>query len=72
MTRLLRLEPRLVRPRWLSIAVPLGSIVVAAVLGAIVITLSGNNALASYARIVERSMGSVGAWSDTIVAATPL
>lgn len=72
MNRLLRLEPRLVRPRWLSFAVPLGSIVVAAVLGAIIITLSGNDALSSYARIIDRSMGSVGAWSDTIIAATPL
>ncbi len=72
MNRLLRLEPRLVRPRWLSFAVPLGSIAVAAILGAIVITLSGNDAMASYSRIVERSMGSVGAWTDTIVAATPL
>lgn len=72
MKTLLRLEPRLVRPKWLSVAVPLGSIAVATILGAIVITLSGNNAFSSYARIVERSMGSVGAWSDTIVAATPL
>ncbi len=72
MNRLLRLEPRLVRPRWLSFAVPLGSIVVAGVLGAIIITLSGNDALSSYARIIDRSMGSVGAWTDTITAATPL
>ncbi len=72
MKPLLRLEPRLVRPRWLAVAVPVGSILVAAVLGAIIITLSGNDALASYARIGERSMGDVEAWSNTIAAATPL
>ena len=72
MKGMLRLEPRLVRPKWLSVAVPVGSIIVAAILGAIVITISGNDALASYARIGERSMGDVEAWSNTIAAATPL
>lgn len=72
MNRLLRLEPRLVRSRWQSFAVPIGSILVAAVIGAIIITLSGNDPIASYARIGERSMGSVTAWTDTIIAATPL
>jgi simple sugar transport system permease protein len=69
---MIRLEPRLTRPKWLSLAVPLGSIVAALVLGAILITASGNSPLATYGRIVERAFGSVGAWSDTIVAATPL
>ncbi len=68
----MRLEPRLDRPKWLSIAVPVGSIAVALVLGAIVITLSGNSAMATYGRIIERSFGTIGAWSDTITAATPL
>lgn len=68
----MRLEPRLVRPKWLSVAVPVGSILVAMVLGAIIITLNGSDALATYARIGERSFGSMEALSDTILAATPL
>lgn len=69
---MIRLEPRLTRPRWLSVAVPVGSIVVALILGAVLITVSGNSAIATYERIIERAFGSVSAWSATIVAATPL
>lgn len=69
---MIRLEPRLTRPKWLAFAVPALSIVVAAILGAIIITLSGNDALSTFARIGDRSFGSVSAWSDTIAAATPL
>lgn len=72
MNRLLRLEPRLDRPRWLSVAVPVGSIFVAMILGGIIITASGNSALATYARIGDRAFGSVEALTSTIVAATPL
>jgi len=69
---MIRLEPRLTRPKWLSVAVPVGSIIVAAILGALLITLSGNDAGATYGRIGDRAFGSVTAWSDTILAATPL
>ena len=69
---MIRLEPRLVRPAWLAVAVPVGSILVAFVLGALLIAVSGNDPLATFGRIFERSMGSVGAWSDTMIAATPL
>lgn len=69
---MIRLEPRLTRPKWLSFAVPLGSIVAAAILGAIIITASRNDPLWTFARIGDRGFGSVGAWSDTIAAATPL
>jgi len=69
---MIRLEPRLLRPKWLSVAVPVGSIVVALILGAILIMVSGNSALDTYARIVDVAFGSVQSWSDTIVAATPL
>ncbi len=69
---MIRLEARVNRPKWLSFAVPLGSIVVALFLGGLLITASGNSALATYGRIVERSFGGVDAWSGTIVAATPL
>ncbi len=72
MNRWFRLEPRLIRPRWLSVAVPVVSIVVAMLLGAILITVSGNDALATYGRIGERAFGSVQALTSTIIAATPL
>jgi len=69
---MIRLERRLTRPAWLSVAVPVGSILVAFVLGALLIAVSGNDPLATFGRIFERSMGTEGAWSDTMIAATPL
>lgn len=68
----LRLERRVDRPRWLAVAVPVGSVAVALLVGAIVITLSGNDALDTYARIIERGFTARGAFTATLVAATPL
>ncbi len=69
---MIRLEPRLTRPKWLAFAVPIGSIIAAMILGALLIMVSGNDALATYGRIGERAFGDVVAWTDTIIAATPL
>ncbi len=69
----IRLEPRLEEPpRWYPSIISIGAIVVALILGGIVITLSGGNALRSYAHIARASFGSVGVLSDTIVKATPI
>jgi general nucleoside transport system permease protein len=50
----------------------LGAIVVALILGGILISVAGGDALKSYAHIVEASFGDVGVLSDTIVKATPI
>lgn len=67
-----RLERRVERPRWLKVAVPLGSILVAILLGALIVSLSGNDALATYRRILDRSITGDGALTGTFVYATPL
>ncbi|MEZ5204793.1 MAG: ABC transporter permease [Acidimicrobiales bacterium] len=69
---MIRLERRVDQPRWLSLAVPLGSIAVALLVGAVVVALSGNDAIATYSRIVDRGFTSRGAFTATLTAATPL
>ena len=68
---MIRLERRLTAPRWLSWAVPLGSVAAALVAGAILIFVSGNDVVDTYSRIVDRAFGSADAWSATFIAATP-
>ena len=69
----LRLEPRLNEPpKWFPLAVSFGAIVVALILGGILITAAGGDALKSYAHIADASFGDIGVLSDTIVKATPI
>ncbi len=68
----LRLERRVDQPRWLSFAVPLGSLLAALVAGAVVLTVTGYDALATYREILERGFTGSGALSATIVSASPL
>src|SRR6185369_2801020 len=69
----IQVEPRLeVPPGWFPLAVSLGAIVVALILGGILISMAGGDALKSYTHIVEASFGDVGVLSDTIVKATPI
>ncbi|MBA2382878.1 MAG: ABC transporter permease [Chloroflexi bacterium] len=68
----IRLEPRLVTPRWLSAAITLGAIAVALAISALIIALVGGDPIASYIHIIGSSFGSVGVLSDTLVKATPL
>ncbi len=68
----MRFERRLDQPRWLSVAVPLCSLLAALVLGAVLLVVTGRNPLTIYQRIAERGFGSQSAWSSTLVSATPL
>src|SRR5687768_12725119 len=68
----LKLEPRLATPRWLPLAVSLGAILIALILGAIVLELVGGNAWAAYRHIARNAFGNLGVLSDTLVKATPL
>lgn len=67
-----RLERRVDRPLGLRIAVPILSMVVAIVLGGILVSLSGNDPIATYDRILDRAVFSDGALTGTFVYATPL
>ncbi|WP_426571910.1 ABC transporter permease [Aquihabitans sp. McL0605] len=68
----MRLERRVDNPRWLSVAVPLGSVLAALVAGAVLLALTGHDALDTYQRILERGFTSQGAFTATLTAATPL
>jgi ABC-type uncharacterized transport system permease subunit len=66
-------EPRLdLPPKWLSPLISLGAIVAALIIGGIVITLAGGDAIRSYEHIAKASFGDIGVLSDTIVKATPI
>jgi simple sugar transport system permease protein len=68
-----RLEPRLSEPpKWYPMAVSLGAIVIALVIGGVLITAAGGDALKSYEHIAKASFGDIGVLSDTIVKATPI
>ena len=69
----IRFEPRVEdTPRWLPLAVSLGAILVALVLGGIILAVVGGDPFATYAHIARASFGDIGVFSDTLVKATPL
>ncbi len=68
----LRLEPRSNLPKWLPWAVPVGSFLAALLVGAIVLFATGQNALSVYGRILDRAFLSEGAFTGTLISATPL
>jgi simple sugar transport system permease protein len=68
----MRFERRGETPRWLQLAVPVGSIAVAFVLSAIVLLATGHNPLHVYKRLFEAAFTDPGALSATLTAATPL
>jgi simple sugar transport system permease protein len=69
----LRIEPRLTEPpAWYPVLVSLGAILIALVLGGILITRAGGDALRSYVHIAKASFGNTGVLSDTLVKATPI
>ena len=69
----IRFEQRLIEPpRWYPVAVSLGAILFALIVGGLVITVAGGDPIRSYAHIARASFGSLGVFSDTLVKATPL
>jgi simple sugar transport system permease protein len=67
-----RLERRLVTPRWLPFATTAGGIVVALVISAALIALVGGDPMRVASHIIEVSFGNAGVLSDTLVKATPI
>ena len=68
----MRFERRLEQPRWLSVAVPIGSIVVAFGLMAIVLLATGHNPIATYRRLFDAAFFANGALTSTLVFCTPI
>ena len=69
---MIRLERRVDRPRWLTVAVPVASVAAALVIGAVLLAATGHDALGTYQRILDRGFTSRGAFTATLTAATPL
>jgi simple sugar transport system permease protein len=68
----MRLERRLEQPWWLAIAVPLGSLAVAFALLAIVLAATGHGPAHTFREIVEAGFTGSGAFSATLISATPI
>jgi simple sugar transport system permease protein len=68
----IRLERRLSQPWWLSLVVPVGSLVVAFAIMAVVLVASGHAVAETYRKIVEAGFTGNGALSATLVSATPI
>jgi ABC-type uncharacterized transport system permease subunit len=65
-------ERRLQQPRWLSVAVPVGSIVVAFGVAGIVLLATGIDPLSTYRQLFEAGFFQTGSLSQTMISAVPL
>ncbi|MGO9207415.1 MAG: ABC transporter permease [Candidatus Limnocylindrales bacterium] len=69
---MIAIERSLDTPRWQRIALPVVSLVIAAIIAGIVLVLSGHNPISTYQQIYAASFTSPGALTSTFVYATPL
>lgn len=69
---MIRLERRLEQPWWLNVAVPLGSLVVAFAIMAVVLLASGHDPGHTFREIVVSGFTGTGALSATLISATPI
>ncbi len=69
---MIRFERRLQQPRWLSAAVPAGSLAVAAGIMAVILAATGHDPGHTYRKILEAGFTGNGAFSATLISATPL
>ena len=67
----MRIERRLEQPRWLSVAVPVGSLAVAFVVMAAVLGITHHDPFHTYRRLFEAAFTAHGAFSGTLTYATP-
>ncbi len=66
------IERRLRQPRWLTFAVPVGSVVFAFVVAALVLVATGHNPLSTYRQLFDAGFLESGSLDQTLIAATPL
>lgn len=69
---MIRLERRLSQPRWLTLAVPIGSIAAAFVVMTVVLLLTHHSPGHTFRLLIVNAFGSVNALNASFVAATPL
>jgi len=65
-------ERRLSQPRWLTVAVPVGSVVFAFLVAAVVLLATGHDPLPSYRLLFDAAFLQTGSLDQTLIAATPL
>ena len=68
----MKLERRLAQPWWLSVAVPVGSLLVAFAVMGVVLKLTGHSPWETYRKIVEAGFTGSGALSAALISATPI
>jgi simple sugar transport system permease protein len=68
----IRIERRLAQPKWLLVAVPVGSVVVAFGLMTIVLLITHHPPLHTFSRLLSSGFGSTQALNDTLISTTPL
>jgi ABC-type uncharacterized transport system permease subunit len=66
------IERRLRQPRWLLVAVPAGSLVLALLAAGIVLVASGHDPLSTYRQLFDAAFLQPGALGQTLTQATPL
>ena len=69
---MIRIERRLTQPRWLTFAVPIGSVVFAFLVMTVVLVATGHSPLHTFRLLVDNAFGSSSALNASFVAATPL
>jgi general nucleoside transport system permease protein len=69
---MIRIERRLRVPRWLPIAVPVGSVIAAFIFSGMILALTGHDPVATDQRLLDRGFLARGALGATLVSATPL
>jgi general nucleoside transport system permease protein len=68
----MRIERRLEQPRWLSLVVPLGSLVIAFVAATVILLATHHPPLHTFRRLFDAAFLANGALTETVVSATPL
>ena len=68
----LHVEKRLESPSWMKVVFPILSLILALLLGALLILLTGNDPLGVYKSMLLGTFGSGYALSETVVKAIPL
>jgi len=67
-----RIEKRLKQRRWLMVAVPLGSLVVAHLAIAVLLAATGHPPVETFRRLFDAAYLADGAFTNTLIASTPL
>ncbi|HPZ09363.1 MAG TPA: ABC transporter permease [Candidatus Eremiobacteraeota bacterium] len=68
----LKFEKHLFKPKWVDYAVPVGSIIMGLLLGAIFLLCAGVNPLEAYREMLHGAFGTMYAFSETVVKTIPL